>query len=279
MPADRPRFHERAESIDCDELMFDLEDSVGPDNKATARLILTESLERLQFVGKTVAVRINGIGTPWFEDDIGVALRCSRVDCLVVPKVGSAQEIRLLEAMLISLGRHVGLETQIETASGLEHAFEIADSSKLIEALHFGPFDLAASLGTPINGPEIHESIYLYGLIRMLVAARAAGCQAVDGPVANVRDTDSLQRSANRAAEVGCDGKWAIHPDQVPLINMSFTPGPQQVDRARAIVKAYERALADGLGAVTLDGEMLDEAIRRWAEATLARATAQSRTD
>jgi citrate lyase subunit beta/citryl-CoA lyase len=231
-----------------------------------------DSLQRLDFPGKTVAVRVNQPGTPWFEDDVKAAAGSSRVATIVLPKVGSADEVRAVEAMLARFGRSVGLEPQIESAAGLEHAGEIAAASELVEVLHLGPFDLAASLGTPSGGSEIPEELYLHGLIRVLVAARASGRQAIDGPFTGIQDLKGLERAARRAARLGYDGKWAIHPDQVALINATFTPADADVQRAHAIIDAYEQSLAEGRGAITLDGEMLDEAIRRWAVATLARA-------
>jgi citrate lyase subunit beta/citryl-CoA lyase len=128
-------------------------------------------------------------------------------------------------------------------------------------------------LGTPSGGAEIPEELYVHGLIRVLTAARASGRQAIDGPFTGIQDLRGLERSARRAARLGYDGKWAIHPDQVAVINATFTPSEADVRRARAIIEAYERSLSEGRGAITLDGEMLDEAIRRWAVATLAKAS------
>lgn len=273
LPGDRPRFHEKAQQIPADEVMFDLEDSVAPTSKENARGQVLESLQRFEFPGKTVAVRVNQTGTPWFEEDVKAAASSSRVATIVLPKVGSADEIRSVEALLAKLGRSIGLEPQIESASGLEHAGEIAAASELVEVLHLGPFDLAASLGTPSAGSEIPEELYVHGLIRVLTAARASGRQAVDGPFTGIQDVRGLERSARRAARLGYDGKWAIHPDQVALINATFTPSDAEVRRARAIIEAYEQSLGKGLGAITLDGEMLDEAIKRWAVATLAKAS------
>jgi citrate lyase subunit beta/citryl-CoA lyase len=231
-----------------------------------------ESLQRFEFPGKTVAVRVNQTGTPWFEADLRAAASSKSIATIVLPKVGSADEVRAVEAMLARLGRRIGLEPQIESAAGLEHAGEIAGASELVEVLHLGPFDLAASLGTPSGGSEIPEEIYVHGLIRVLTAARASGRQAIDGPFTGIQDLKGLEKSARRAARLGYDGKWAIHPDQVAVINATFTPSDAEVKRARDIIEAYEQSLAGGRGAITLDGEMLDEAIRRWAVATLARA-------
>ena len=272
VPGDRPRFHEKAQQIPADEVMFDLEDSVAPANKENARGLVLESLRRFEFPGKTVAVRINQTGTPWFEADLKAAASSNIVATIVLPKVGSAEEVRAVDAMLARLGRRIGLEAQIESASGLEHAGEIAAASELVEVLHLGPFDLAASLGTPSGGSEIPEELYLHALIRVLTAARAAGRQAIDGPFTGIHNLRGLERAARRAARLGYDGKWAIHPDQVAVINATFTPTDADVQRARAIIRAYDQSLAEGRGAIMLDGEMLDEAIRRWAVATLAKA-------
>jgi citrate lyase subunit beta/citryl-CoA lyase len=272
VPGDRPRFHEKAQQIPADEVMFDLEDSVAPANKVSARSQVLETLQRFEFPGKTVAVRVNQTGTPWFEADLKAAASSTSVATIVLPKVGSADEVRAVEAVLARLGRRIGLEPQIESAAGLEHAGEIAGASELVEVLHLGPFDLAASLGTPSGGSEIPEEIYVHGLIRVLTAARASGRQAIDGPFTGIQDLNGLEKSARRAARLGYDGKWAIHPDQVAVINATFTPSDAEVKRARDIIEAYEQSLAGGRGAITLDGEMLDEAIRRWAVATLARA-------
>jgi citrate lyase subunit beta/citryl-CoA lyase len=272
MPADRSHFHEKARQIPADEVMFDLEDAVAPANKATARVVMLDSLQRMEFPGKTVAIRVNPYGTEWFEADVDAALSSVRVHTLVLPKVSSAHEVRWLDAMLKKRGRAIGLEPQIETAAGLEHAGEIAAASDLVEVLHLGPFDLAASLGTPSDGSEIPEELYMHALLRVLVAARAAGRQALDGPFTAIQDKAGLERVAKRAARLGYDGKWAIHPDQIAAINTIFTPTEAEIKRARAIVDAYDKSLAEGRGAVTLDGEMLDEAIRRWAIAALARA-------
>ncbi|HET9782739.1 MAG TPA: CoA ester lyase, partial [Candidatus Dormibacteraeota bacterium] len=215
MPADRARFHDKAQDIAADELIFDLEDSVVASAKEAAREQMVDSLRRFAYPGKTVAVRVNVRGSMWFEADVDAARGCARVDSLVIPKVASAAEVRELELVISGAGRPLALELQIESASGLEHAGEIAAASSLVEVLHFGPFDLAATLGASVAGSEIPDEIYVHGLIQTLVAARAAGRQAVDGPFSDLHDAAGLERSARRAARLGCDGKWAIHPDQV----------------------------------------------------------------
>jgi citrate lyase beta subunit len=272
MPADRVRFHEKAESLMADEVILDLEDSIVPAGKDQARVQMVDSLHKVWLAKKTVAVRVNAPGTPWFELDVEAAVGCERVEALVIPKVESAEDMKQIEERVRGLGRMVELEPQIETAKGLERASEIAAASDWVTVLHFGPLDLAASLGTPTYGSELPEEIYVHCLIRTLTAARAAGCQVVDGPFVDVRDASGLERSSHRAAQLGLDGKWAIHPDQIATINAIFTPSDDQIERARSLVAAYEAAVAAGRGAGSLHGEMVDEATVRWAQATLARA-------
>jgi citrate lyase subunit beta/citryl-CoA lyase len=271
VPGDRPRFHAKASGIPADEVLFDLEDSVAPGAKTAARLQVVNSLANLRLEGKTVAIRVNGVGSEWFNADLEAAVRCPRVDAVVVPKVNSAQEVIDVERRLSVLDRHLAIEVQIETAAGLEHAGEVAAASHLVEALHFGPFDLAASLATPMMGSSIPDEIYLHGLLRILVAARASGRQAIDGPFTQMDDAAGLERSAVRAAQLGLDGKWAIHPDQIAAINAAFTPTESNVQRARDVVASYRRATVKGHGVIAEAGEMVDEATRRWAKAMLAR--------
>jgi citrate lyase beta subunit len=269
MPADRVRFHEKAESLPADEFIFDLEDSIVPDGKDQARVQMVRSLMKMRLANRTVAVRVNAPGSLWFERDVDAAVGCERVDALVIPKVESAADLKYVEERVRGLGRVMELEPQIETAKGLERAGEISAASEWVTVLHFGTLDLAASLGTPIAGSEMPEEIYLHCLIRTLTAARSVGCQVVDGPFADVRDISGLEMSSRRAARLGVDGKWAIHPEQIAVINTIFTPDDDQVQRARSLVAAYEASVAAGRGAGSMHGEMVDLATLRWARTTL----------
>jgi citrate lyase subunit beta/citryl-CoA lyase len=277
MPADRPRFHAKAEAVPADEVIFDLEDSVTESNKAGARRQLTDSVKAHSFKERLVAVRVNSLASPWFEDDLETAVQCQRVESIVVPKVSSSDDVRYIDQRLQTLGRRLGIEPQIETAAGLVNAPAIAAASPLVEALHFGPLDMAASMRMPVSGPTMSDDAYEMCLFQVLVAARSSGRQAIDGPYPRITDANGLRRAVQRAARFGYDGKWAIHPDQVAVINISFTP--TEADRARALVilEAYAEAENRGGGAVALDGEMLDEAVVRWAQATMSRAAAATR--
>ena len=249
---------EKATGLDADEIVVDLEDGVAANEKGAARANLSRSEAR-----GTLALRINGVGTPWWQDDLA-AVDSARFDVVVVPKVSSANE---LAAVVEHLPAGVGLEAQIETARGLVEVERIAALGAPLEALVFGPGDFAASIGVPVltigAGPSD------YALARIVVAARAFGLQVVDGPWAALEDEAGLEASARRALALGCDGKWVIHPRQIAPVNDAFTPSDDQIERARRIAAAPD-------GASTVDGEMVDAAARRLAEGGIARAVRPS---
>ena len=246
----------KAATLQADEVVVDLEDGVAVEEKEAARA----NLAAARALG-TFAVRINGLETTWWRDDLEAAL-AAQVDVVVVPKVDSPTAVATV-AELLPTG--VGLEVLIETARGLVEVEEIAAVGGPLEALVFGPGDFAASLGVPVL--TIGAGASEYALARIAVAARAYGLQAIDGPYAVLHDDDALRSSAERALALGYDGKWVIHPDQIATVNSAFTPSPEEVDRAR-------RILASADGASALDGEMVDAATRRLAESVLARASA-----
>jgi citrate lyase subunit beta/citryl-CoA lyase len=244
----------KAADLPADEIVVDLEDGVAVADKEAAR----DNLAALQARG-TLAVRINGVRTPWWRDDIAAA---AHVDVIVLPKAESPAEVAAV-AELLPAG--VGLEVQIETTRGLLEVERIAAVGAPLEALVFGPGDFAASLGVPVL--TIGAGASEYALARIAVAARAFGLQPVDGPYAVLADTDGLRAGAERALAHGYDGKWVIHPDQIEPVNDVFTPSTQEVERARQIVAAAD-------GASSVSGEMVDAATKRLAEAVLARASA-----
>jgi len=244
----------KAADLAADEVVVDLEDGIAVADKESAR----DNLAELRARG-TLAVRINGVRTPWWRDDLAAA---AHADVIVVPKVESPDEV---EAVIEFLPAHVGLEVQIETARGLVEVERIAAVGPPLEALVFGPGDFAASLGVPVL--TIGAGASEYALARIAVAARAFGLQPVDGPYAVLADTEGLRAGAQRALAHGYDGKWVIHPDQIGPVNEVFTPSAQEVERARKIVAAVD-------GASSLSGEMVDGATKRLAESVLARASA-----
>jgi citrate lyase subunit beta/citryl-CoA lyase len=246
----------RAETLEADEVVVDLEDGVAAEHKESARASLAGAKAR-----GTLAVRINGLATAWWRDDLAAAL-AAQADVVVVPKVDSADAVATVAALLPD---GVGLEVQIETARGLVEVERIAAAGGPLEALVFGPGDFAASLGVPVL--TIGAGASEYALARIAVAARANGLQVVDGPHAAIHDEDALRRSAERALALGYDGKWVIHPDQIPVVNAVFTPTREALERARSILAAAD-------GASALDGEMVDAATKRLAESVVARAAA-----
>jgi citrate lyase subunit beta/citryl-CoA lyase len=243
----------KAAELPADEVVVDLEDGVAPADKVSARGRLGEAAAR-----GTLAVRINGIGTEWWREDVA-AVADRRPDVVVLPKTSSADDV-LRVTELLPAG--VGLEVQIETARGLVEVEAIARLPQ-IEALLFGPGDFAASLGVPVL--TIGAGASEYAMARIAVAARAFGLQAIDGPHAALDDPAALRASAERALALGYDGKWAIHPSQLETLHDVFTPTPEAVERARRILETD--------GAVRLDGEMVDEATKKLAEGVLARAS------
>lgn len=256
VPASNPRMLAKAATLEADEVVVDLEDGVAVEHKESSRANLADA----GALG-TLAVRINGLATPWWRDDLQAAL-AARVDVVVVPKVDSVDDVNAV-AELLPAG--VGLEVQIETARGLVEVERIAAAGHPLEALLFGPGDFAASLGVPVL--TIGAGASEYALARIAVAARAFGIQAIDGPYAGLHDEEALRSSAARALAFGYDGKWVIHPDQIATVNAAFTPSPDSLERARGILAAAD-------GASALDGEMVDAATKRLAESVLARAPA-----
>jgi citrate lyase subunit beta/citryl-CoA lyase len=243
----------RAATLPADEVIVDLEDGVAPPDKESARERLADARAR-----GTRTIRINGLSTPWWRDDLAAAL-AARPDAIVVPKVESAEDVTVV-AELLPAG--VGLEAQIETARALVEVERIAALGPPLEALVFGPGDFGASLGVPVL--TIGAGSWDYALARISVAAHAFGLAPVDGPYADLADLDGLRTSARRALEHGFAGKWVVHPDQIEPVNDVFTPSPEEAERARRILAAEE-------GAVLVDGAMVDAASKRLAEAVLTR--------
>jgi citrate lyase subunit beta/citryl-CoA lyase len=248
----------KAASLPADEVIVDLEDAVAATDKEKARELAAGVLRRGP-LGPTTALRVNARSTPWWEDDLRAAAE-ARSDVVVLPKVESPEDVSAAAELL---PRDVGLEAQIETARGLLEAERIAAAGHGLEALVFGPADLAASLGVPVL--TIGAGASDYALAHVLAAARASGLQALDGPHARLGDELGLVLSARRALEHGYDGKWVIHPSQIEPVNRIFTPSPAELERARRILEAAE-------GAARFEGELVDEASRKLAETLLRRA-------
>jgi citrate lyase subunit beta/citryl-CoA lyase len=248
----------KASSLPADEVIVDLEDAVAAEDKEAARDLAVAALRRGP-LGRTTALRVNARSTPWWEDDLRAAAE-AHPDVVVLPKVESPADVSAAAELLPD---GIGLEAQIETARGLVEAARIAEAGHGLEALVFGPADLAASLGVPVL--TIGAGVSDHALARVVAAARAAGLQALDGPHARLGDDLGLVLSARRALGHGYDGKWVIHPEQIAPVNFVFTPSPAELARAKRILEA-------AAGAARFEGELVDEASRRLAESLLRRA-------
>jgi citrate lyase subunit beta / citryl-CoA lyase len=289
VPASSERFLARARDLATDEVMLDLEDSVAPGAKESARAMAVQALRDGGWGDRLVAVRVNGVTTPWAYKDVIAVVEGApgAVGSLVLPKVSSPAAVIWLDVLLgqveqaAGLGRgQIRIEAQIEDAAGLAAADAIAAASPRLVSLVFGPADFMASVGmrslTVGGQPQGYPfDAHHYALMRMLVAARAAGLQAIDGPFARIHDTDGLRGAATSAAALGYDGKWVLHPAQVEVVNEIFTPSADDYARAVRILDAYRQATEAGnMGAVMLDGEMIDEASRKMALMITAKGAA-----
>ncbi|MDP9189082.1 MAG: CoA ester lyase [Actinomycetota bacterium] len=270
VPASSEKMLAKARGLPADEIVIDLEDAVAADLKDDARGSAVAALGE-DWGGRAVAVRINGIGTEWWERDAAkLAAAAAPPSSLVVPKCERAAEIEAVAGAAPELG----LQALIETAAGLVNVVEIAAASPQLEALIIGYADLTASLGLPASA-NYEADRWHWAREQVLVHARAAGLAAIDGPWLEIADEDGLRSSAAEARALGYDGKWAIHPSQIEALNEAFSPSREEFERATAILDALERAAADeGRGAVRLDGAMIDEASRKQATVVVARGEA-----
>jgi citrate lyase subunit beta/citryl-CoA lyase len=288
VPGSSPKMMAKAPALPADEVFMDLEDSVAPLAKEEARGNIVQALKEGDWTGKTVVVRVNGIDTRWcYRDVIEVVEGAGQfVDCLMIPKVEYPSDVTFVDDLLrqiedtVGLDRRIGLEVQIETAAGVTNIDDIAAVSDRTETLIFGPADMSASLGLPaltagLPMPNYPGDHWHYVLSRILVAARSAGLQAIDGPYLVIKDLDGFREMALRARALGYDGKWALHPGQIDVLNEVFAPTQEQFDKAEAILEAYERATDQELkGAVMFGTEMIDEASRKMADQLAARGRA-----
>jgi malyl-CoA/(S)-citramalyl-CoA lyase len=300
VPASNVRMLEKAPSLGADVVMLDLEDAVAPDDKEQARVNLIAALCEQDWSRCSVSVRINGLDTHWcYRDVIDVVERAgANLDALVIPKVSGAGDVHLVATLLaqieaaIGLERRIGLSVLIETAPGMLNVDEIAAACpERMEAMIFGVADYAASIQShtaSIGGVDRNYSVltdgsgddarelhwgdqWHYPLARIAVACRANGLRPIDGPYGDFTDPEGYVAAARRSAVLGYEGKWAIHPSQVPLANEVFTPAPRLVERTKRIVEAMRNAAAEGKGAVSLDGRLIDAASIRMAENLLAK--------
>ena len=294
IPGSQPQMFEKAAKLDVDVIFLDLEDAVAPNEKEQARKNIINALNEIDWGNKSMSVRINGLDTHYmYRDVVDVVEQAGeRLDLIMIPKVGTAADVYAVDMMVTQIEaakgykKRIGFEHIIETALGMQNVSEIAAASPRNESLHFGVADYAASTRartTIIGGVnedysvltdpakdgsrEVHwGDMWHYALARMVVAARANGLRPIDGPFGDFSDPDGYRAAAKRAAVLGCEGKWAIHPSQAALANEVMSPSDSEVDRAERILKAMADAEKTGKGAVSLDGRLIDYASIRQAE-------------
>jgi citrate lyase subunit beta / citryl-CoA lyase len=277
---------EKAPSVPADMSFLDLEDSVAPLEKVAARAKVVEAIRKQEWDDRVLCVRVNAWDTEWTVGDVieVVSGAGERLDELMLPKVQRAAEVVALDLLLTQVERtsglrvgHIGIEAQIETTRGLINVEEICAASPRLEAIIFGPADFAASMEMPVltGGVEVPEypgDHFHYVFSKILMAGRANGLQVIDGPFLKVREMDALREFAQRTRVLGYDGKWALTPDQVTVLNDIYSPTQEQFDRAWDILEAYRKATEDErTGAVMFGDEMIDEASRKIALKFVAR--------
>ncbi|OEV04215.1 HpcH/HpaI aldolase/citrate lyase family protein [Streptomyces oceani] len=282
VPGSNPRFLEKAQGLPADQVFLDLEDACAPLAKEDARHSIVKALNEGDWRGKTRVVRVNDWTTHWTYRDVITVVEGAgaNLDCLMLPKVQDAAQVRALDMLLGQIERTVGLEVgrigieaQIENARGLVNVDDIAAASPRLETIIFGPADFMASINMKSlvvgeQPPGYPADAYHYILMRILMAARANDLQAIDGPYLQIRNLDGYREVAQRAAALGFDGKWVLHPGQVEASNEIFSPSQEDYDHAELILDAYEHFTSEEggrKGSAMIGDEMIDEASRKMA--------------
>ena len=281
VPGSSPKMFEKALNSNADYIFLDLEDAVSPNDKIPARQNVIKALKEINWreKGKTISIRINSLDTHYmYRDLIEIVEEAGdKIDTILLPKAGTGSDVYMLDCLLSQIETNkkiknkIGIECLIETALGMSNIKEIAKSSGRLEALHFGVADYAASLRarTVVIGglnPDYPGDQWHHGLSQLVMTCRAYGLRAIDGPFGDFNDSDAYIASAKRAAAIGIEGKWAIHPSQIDLANKVFSPPETEVNKAKRILDELDKAAKEGKGAAQLDGRMIDAASARMAE-------------
>src|SRR5690606_1519632 len=282
VPGSNPRFLEKAQGLPADQVFLDLEDACAPLAKPEARHTIVKFLNEGDWTGKTRVVRVNDWTTEWTYRDVVTVVEGAgpNLDCIMLPKVQDAQQVVALDLLLTQIEKtmgfevgRIGIEAQIENAQGLNNVNEIAQASPRVETIIFGPADFMASINMQslVAGeqpPGYPADAYHYNLMKILMAARANNLQAIDGPYLQIRNVDGFRAVADRAAALGFDGKWVLHPGQVDAANEVFSPSQEDFDHAELILDAYDYYTSEAggkKGSAMLGDEMIDEASRKMA--------------
>ena len=281
VPGSSPKMFEKALNSNADYIFLDLEDAVSPNDKIAARGNIIKALKEINWrdKGKTISVRINSLDTHYMYRDLVeiVEQAGNDIDTILLPKAGTASDVYMVDCLLTQIEENkkikhkIGIECLIETALGMSNIKEIAKSSGRLEALHFGVADYAASLRarTVVIGglnPDYPGDQWHHGLSQLVMTCRGYGLRAIDGPFGDFNHPDAYILSAKRAAAIGIEGKWAIHPSQIDLANKVFSPPDTEVEKAKRILQELDKAAKEGKGAAQLDGRMIDAASARMAE-------------
>ena len=272
VPGSSEKMMAKAAASNVDYVFLDLEDAVAPNVKVASRKNIIKALKELDWGKKTRCVRINDLTTQWaYEDIIEIVEEAGEyVDIIMIPKIMSGKDIYWVDTLLtqmeqkLGLKKRIGIEVLIEEVEAMINVEEVVLSSPRLEAIIFGMGDYSASQGVDVGAiggdTDYPGDIWHYARNKIVIAARMAGIDAIDGPFANFKDPDGYRREAQRAAILGFTGKWAIHPAQIDIAQEVYSPTQEQVDGARRMVEAYREAEEQGLGAVALDGNLVDAA-------------------
>ncbi len=284
VPGSSEKMMAKAAAIEVDQVLLDLEDAVAPNAKEAARHKVVEALNTLDWCAKTRCVRINDTQTQWCHDDIIEVVMAAghNLDTIMLTKTKSPADVQFLHLLLdqlelkLELSKRIGIECLIEDVEGLMNVEDIAASSDRLEAMTFGMGDYSASqqmlLESVGSTGDYPPDIWHYPRYKMTIACRAFGLDSVDGPYADFNDLPAMNRESKHALTLGMSGKWAIHPSQVETAQTTFSPDDKVLATARKQKAAYEQALKEGLGAINVDGVMVDAASIRMLQNTLDRA-------
>ena len=278
VPGDKEAMIAKAQSLAVDSLFFDLEDSVSPQSKIAARALISQSVKRSLFSAPFISVRVNARDTPFIADDLALLSGglVREIDSIIFPKTNSIDDCNWMDDQLASVEKAAGIavgtiaiDAQIESAQGLQNVNQIAGHPRVI-SLSFGPLDFLADIGAPtLHINESTQAIINHALAQILIAARANGIEALDGPTVDYKNPETFERSALTIYSMGFDGKWLIHPSQIELCHKVFTPTIEEFKSAIALLKDYE-----GQGVIVRDQVMVDAASIRMAQVVMSRGVA-----